>query len=90
MYKSAKCTSSILSGGGLGSASPGFAAGFFCEAADILQLFQKRYMIRPTGTGPRLTKLRKGNTSNEEDSLDFREERLLSLERPFLQKRGAE
>jgi len=60
------------------------------EMMGILQLFQKRYMIRTTGTGPKLTKLRKGNTSSEEDSLDFREEWLSSLERPFFQKRGAE
>ena len=33
-------------------------------------------MISATGTGPRLTKLRKGNTSSEEDSLDIREELL--------------
>jgi hypothetical protein len=88
MYKSAMCTFFILSRGGLGSFSPGFAAYFFYETVEILQLFQKRYMIRATGTGPRLIKLRKGNTWSEEDNLDFRGELFSCLERLFFPKQG--
>ncbi len=56
------------------------------EMMDTLQLFKKRYKIGTTGTGPRLIKLRKGNTWSEEGSPYFRGEWLLSLEHPFFSK----
>jgi len=53
---------------------------------DILKVFQKRYTIRATGTGPKLIKRKKGNILSKENSPDYRGEWLLLLEHPFFPK----
>jgi hypothetical protein len=58
----------------------------FHEAVDILKEFQKRYMIRATGTGPKSIKRKKGNILSKENSPDYRGEWLLLLEHPFFSK----
>jgi hypothetical protein len=49
-----------------------------------LQPLLKRYMIRTTGTEPRLLKSREVNIWSEEGSLDFREQSLSRSEHLLL------